>query len=69
MLQDRKEKRHWKSVNVPCSLYDALSGLTKDEVDYIRYRFKGMSALKKADLATELARSIPEKCGEFNKVI
>lgn len=46
---------------MPCSLYDAVSRLTKDEMDQIRknYVFKGLSTLKKDELAAELARAIP----------
>lgn len=67
-LQDNREKRLWKNVNIPCSLYDAINGLTKDEMDRIRknYDFKNLSSLKKAELASELARLIPSK---YKKVI
>ncbi|WP_139691704.1 YecA family protein [Sporolactobacillus terrae] len=60
-LQERKEKQLWKKVEFPCSLHDALSRLTKNELDQIRrnYQFKGLSALKKAELASELSKSIP----------
>jgi len=67
-LQENKEKRLWKKVDIPCSLYGAINGLTRAEMDTIRknYDFKNLSALKKADLAAELARLIPFK---FKKVI
>jgi len=67
-LHENREKRLWKKVNIPCSLYDAINGLTKNEMDRIRknYDFKNLSALKKAELAAELARLIPLK---FKKVI
>ncbi|PKM83353.1 MAG: zinc chelation protein SecC [Firmicutes bacterium HGW-Firmicutes-14] len=67
-LQENREKRLWKKVDVPCSLYDTINGLTKAEMDTIRknYDFKNLSALKKADLAAELARLIPLK---FKKVL
>lgn len=67
-LRDKKEKLLWKKVSIPCSLYEAINVLTKDEMDTIRkkYDFKNLSALKKADLATELARLIPLK---FKQVI
>ena len=67
-LQDNREKRLWKNVNIPCSLYDTINGLTKDEMDRIRknYDFKNLSSLKKAELASELARLIPSK---YKKVI
>lgn len=62
-LQENREKRLWKKVDIPCSLYDAINGLTKSEMDTIRknYDFKNLSALKKAELAAELARLIPLK--------
>ena len=67
-LQENREKRLWKKVNIPCSLYDAINGLTKDEMDRIRkdYDFKNLSSLKKAELASELVKLIPLK---FKKVI
>ncbi|MDD2497710.1 MAG: SEC-C metal-binding domain-containing protein [Desulfitobacteriaceae bacterium] len=67
-LQENREKRLWKKVDVPCSLYDAISRLTKAEMDIIRknYDFKNLSTLKKAELAAELARLIPLK---FKKII
>ncbi|KPU45176.1 hypothetical protein OXPF_13030 [Oxobacter pfennigii] len=62
-LQENREKRLWKKVDIPCSLYDAINGLTKAEMDAIRknYDFKNLSSLKKAELASELARLIPLK--------
>ena len=67
-LQENKEKRLWKKVDVPCSLYEAISGLTKAEMDIIRknYDLRNLSSLKKAELASELAKLIPLK---FKKVI
>ena len=67
-LQENREKRLWKEVNIPCSLHEAMNGLTKNEMDKIRknYDFKNLSALKKPELAAELARLIPLKfknCG------
>jgi hypothetical protein len=59
-LRDRREKQLWKTVELPCSLNATLNRLTKDELDQIRrnYQFKGLSTLKKAELASELARLI-----------
>lgn len=67
-LQENREKRLWKKVDIPCSLYDAINGLTKAEMDTIRknYDFKNLSSLKKVELASELAELIPLK---FKKVI
>ncbi len=62
-LQENREKRLWKEVNIPCSLHEAVNELTKDEMDKIRknYDLKNLSALKKPQLAAELARLIPLK--------
>lgn len=61
--QENIEKRLWKKVIIPGSLQDALSGLTKAEMDNIRrnYDFRNLSSLKKAELAAELNRLIPLK--------
>ena len=66
-LQENREKRLWKKVDVSCNLYNAINGLTKAEMDTIRrnYDFKNLSALKKSDLAAELARLIPLKFKKF----
>lgn len=66
-LEENREKRLWKMVDIPCSLYHAINGLTKAEMDTIRknYEFKNLSALKKADLAVQLARLIPSKFKEI----
>ncbi|MFT8311513.1 MAG: SEC-C metal-binding domain-containing protein [Sporolactobacillus sp.] len=60
-LREGRDKRLWQPVDVPCSLFDALCRLTKDKLDEIRrtYQIKGLSALKKAELASELSRGIP----------
>jgi len=34
-LQENRDKRLWKKVDVPCSLYNAINGLTKAEIDTI----------------------------------
>ncbi len=62
-LQENREKRLWKEVNIPCSLLETMNRLSKDEMDKIRknYDFKKLSALKKPELAAELARLIPLK--------
>ncbi|MCO1603156.1 SEC-C metal-binding domain-containing protein [Desulfosporosinus nitroreducens] len=67
-LQENREKRLWKKVDVPCSLYETINGLTKVEMDTIRknYDFRNLSSLRKAELASELAKLIPLK---FKKVI
>lgn len=62
-LEENRQKRLWKKVDVPCSLHDALNRLSKAELDAIRknYKFSNLSALKKKALADELARLIPLK--------
>lgn len=67
-LEKNREKRLWKKIDDPGSLYDAINGLTKDEMDTIRknYDFRNLSSLKKAEMALELAKLIPLK---FKKVI
>jgi hypothetical protein len=59
-IRDRREKQLWKPVELPCSFNATLNRLTKNELDEIRriYQFKGLSTLKKAELASELARLI-----------
>ena len=66
-MQEKRENSLWRTVNLPCSLYDALIGLTKYQMDTIRknYEFKNLSSLKKAELATELSRLIPLKFKEI----
>lgn len=60
-LAARREEQRFKAVDLPCSLYDALMGLSKSEMDAIRrnYGFKNLSSLNKADLAKGLAVLIP----------
>lgn len=67
-LQKKREKRLWKKVDIPCSLFDAINGLTKAEMDTIRknYDFRNLNSLKKTELASELAKLVPLK---FKKVI
>ena len=62
-MQENREKRLWREVNIPCSLHETMNGLTKDVMDKIRknYDFKKLSALKKPELAVELTRLIPLK--------
>ena len=67
-LHENRLKQLWKEVSIPCSLHDAINRLTKNEMDEIRknYDLKNLSALKKSELAAELARLIPSK---FKKAI
>ncbi|WP_163100165.1 YecA family protein [Peribacillus alkalitolerans] len=60
-LQVKREEKLWKEIETPCQLIDFLRLLTKDELDEIRkqLKLKGMSSLKKGELAGELSRSIP----------
>lgn len=54
-------RRLWREINLPCSLEDALSNLTKAQMDTIRKNLdlKNISHLKKAELAKEMARLMP----------
>ncbi|WP_108669059.1 YecA family protein [Peribacillus acanthi] len=60
-LQVKREEKIWKMIETPCQLINVLNLLTKDELDDIRkqLRLKGMSSLKKGELAAELSHSIP----------
>ncbi|WP_144480306.1 YecA family protein [Cytobacillus oceanisediminis] len=57
----KMEKKFWKKAEAPVRLIDVLSVLTKVELDAIRKQLElgGMSTLKKAELAAELAQVIP----------
>lgn len=67
-LQENREKQLWRKVEIPCTLSDAVKGLTKLDMDNIRKKLelKNLSSLKKAEMAAELARLIP---GKFRKVL
>jgi hypothetical protein len=62
-LQMKWEEKLWIQVEEPYRLIDALPMLTKDELDNIRKKLElsGVSTLKKAELAVELARVIPTR--------
>lgn len=64
----KREEKLWKLVEAPYRLIDTLPMLTKYELDDIRQQLElsGMSTLKKAELAVELARKIP---GRLEKVL
>ncbi len=32
LMQENREKRLWEKVSIPCSLHDALNGLTKGRI-------------------------------------
>lgn len=66
-MQENREKRLWKmKVNLPCSLLDAIKGLSKVEIDGIRrnYDFRNISTLNKAELATKLAELVPSNLSQ-----
>ena len=65
---EKIEKKFWKKAEAPIRLIDVLSVLTKVELDAIRKQLElgGMSTLKKAELAAELAQTIP---AHFEKVL
>lgn len=60
-LEMKREQRLWKHIEIPCTLFNLLSLCTKNELDTIRKKLdlKGISSLKKAELAGELERLIP----------
>lgn len=60
-LKEKQEISLWKRAGSPCLLHEALTRLTKIELDEIRkaHNFSNMSALKKADLCIELSLIIP----------
>jgi hypothetical protein len=62
-LKMKWEDKLWKQVDEPYRLIDALPMLTKVELDNIRKHLElsGVSSLKKAELAVELARVIPTR--------
>lgn len=67
-LIKRQEERFWKPISPPCQLSELLILLTKNDLDAIRrnLNLKGISSLKKAELADELAKQIP---ANFKKVL
>ncbi|GAA0607534.1 SEC-C metal-binding domain-containing protein [Virgibacillus siamensis] len=60
-LDAREEKHTWRDIQVPISLYDALSRLTKDELTDIRKKLdiQKASSLKKGELIQLLQQRIP----------
>ncbi|RXI96204.1 zinc chelation protein SecC [Anaerobacillus alkaliphilus] len=58
----KREEQGWNTTTLPSSLVEILSSLTKHELDTIRknYNIRGISSLKKSELAAELARQIPK---------
>ncbi len=68
-LRQKREEQLWKEVTVPCRLFSVLTGLTKHELDCIRKNLdlKGISAMKKNELAEKLEHLLPGKVsGVFN---
>ncbi len=57
------EKQIWKTMRVPCNLYEALITLTMGDLNEIRQHLniKGISGLKKADMVIALNELIPAK--------
>lgn len=60
-LQKKHEEQAWKKLNNPDNFIDALTSLTKIELDKLRKNLevKGLSALKKSELVSEIAKIIP----------
>lgn len=67
-LQEKREQRLWREIDFPCTLSDAIHGLTREQMDRIRrnLELKNLSALKKGELASELVKWIP---GEFKQLV
>ena len=61
-MQEKKAQRIWREIHIPISLHEALSGLTKTELDQVRklYHIKNASSLKKAELIALLEKEIPK---------
>ncbi|WP_019121617.1 YecA family protein [Brevibacillus massiliensis] len=57
----REEVKNWSNLELPLTLARGLAGLTKDDLSSIRMNLniKGISALKKQELITELTQRIP----------
>lgn len=62
-LDMKRQEKLWKKMDTPFALSDILPMLTKAELDDIRKQLdlSGMSTLKKAELAEELAKLIPTR--------
>ncbi|MDF9409965.1 MAG: hypothetical protein A4E52_01007 [Pelotomaculum sp. PtaB.Bin013] len=62
-LQEKREQRLWREINIPCNLSDALRRLSKNELSKIRQTlgFKNLSSLKKGELICKLVNLIPAK--------
>lgn len=65
---EKEEKRIWKKSSQSYELQSLLGLLTKSELDIIRknLEIKGVSGLKKADLAVALAEAMPV---HFNQIL
>ena len=59
----KQERKLWKDIKIPLTLEGFLNQLTKDEMTTIRQNFKlrGLSSLKKNELADKLKDLIPLK--------
>ncbi|MGE8205692.1 SEC-C metal-binding domain-containing protein [Heyndrickxia sp. NPDC080065] len=60
--QERIDQKVWSDIQVPITLHDGLSRLTKNDLDTIRKKLeiKNASSLKKAELIALLEEKIPE---------
>ncbi|MGY4690939.1 hypothetical protein [Salibacterium sp. K-3] len=70
--EKKKRQKIWKQAAVyPCSLHDALQGMTKQQMDDIRseLQLKNISGLKKAELVEALADRIPHALLEQLKLM
>lgn len=62
-LEEKREQRLWKEIDLPAKLLDTLNNLSKTELDKIRQNLnlKNISSLKKAELVNKLCNLIPAK--------
>ena len=62
-LEEKREQKLWKEINIPAKLVDTLSNLSKTELDKIRQNLylQNLSALKKSDLVNKMVSLIPAK--------
>jgi len=62
----RQEKKLWQEMNCLCTLTDALTRLTRPDLDRIRQTLAlgGLSALKKGELINALVIAIPQVAAE-----
>lgn len=62
----KREAQLWEEINVPCRFAEIIGRLKKNEMDNIRKNLglKHLSGLKKAELARELEKLVPQHSGK-----